>query len=89
MTSQDLTYVPQFDEVNDVLTVYQHVLLVGRLTCHDCTKMEVRAMEILKVLGLTEKKDTQVRHLSGGEIKRVSIGVGLISNPYVLFLDGV
>lgn len=87
MTSQDLTYVPQFDEVNDVLTVYEHIRLVGMLTCFDKAAMLQRAEELLEVLGLTKKRNIQVRNLSGGEIKRLSVGIGLISNPYVLFLD--
>jgi ATP-binding cassette, subfamily G (WHITE), member 2, SNQ2 len=87
MTPQDLTYVPQFDEVNDVLTVYEHIRLVGMLTCADKAQMLQRAEELLEVLGLTKKRDVQVRGLSGGEIKRLSVGIGLISNPNVLFLD--
>jgi ABC-type multidrug transport system ATPase subunit len=87
MTAQDLTYVPQFDEVNDVLTVFEHIRLVGMLTCADKPAMLQRAEELLEVLGLTKKRDVQVRNLSGGEIKRLSVGIGLISNPYVLFLD--
>jgi ABC-type multidrug transport system ATPase subunit len=87
MTSQDLTYVPQFDEVNDVLTVFEHIRLVGMLTCADKAAMLQRAEELLDVLGLTKKRNIQVRNLSGGEIKRLSVGIGLISNPYVLFLD--
>ena len=87
MTSQDLTYVPQFDEVNDVMTVWEHITLVGKLTCVDHGAMFKRADELLGVLGLTTKSDVQVKRLSSGEIKRLSIGVGLISNPSVLFLD--
>jgi ABC-type multidrug transport system ATPase subunit len=87
MTSRDLTYVPQFDEVNDVLTVWQHISLVGRMTCVNHEEMFKRAEDLLVVLGLAAKRDAQVRNLSGGEIKRLSIGVGLISNPFVLFLD--
>jgi ABC-type multidrug transport system ATPase subunit len=87
MTTQDLTYVPQFDEVNGALTIYEHIHLVGLLTCTDKELMLQRAEELLEVLGLTKKRDVHVRDLSGGEIKRLSVGIGLISNPYVLFLD--
>jgi ABC-type multidrug transport system ATPase subunit len=87
MNSQDLTYIPQFDEVNDVLTVWEHIHLVGLLTCEDHVVMTTRAEELLMVLGLTKKRDIQVRHLSSGELKRLSVGIGLISNPFVLFLD--
>jgi len=87
MTAQDLTYIPQFDEVNDVMSPQEHIELVGRLTCVDHKQMLERLEEILDVLGLTAKRNVPVRSLSGGEIKRLSIGVGLISNPNVLFLD--
>ena len=87
MTPKDLTYVPQFDEVNDVMTIRQHLELVGRLMCADEATVLQRTVEILEVLGLTDRQNVRVAHLSGGEIKRVSIGVGLISQPNVLFLD--
>lgn len=88
MTPSDLTYVPQFDEVNKSLTVEEHLTLVGSLTTVNAATLQARVNDVLAVLGLTEKKDTQVAGLSGGEVKRVSIGIGLISAPYVLFLDG-
>jgi ABC-type phosphate/phosphonate transport system ATPase subunit len=88
VTSQDLTYVPQFDEVNGILTINEHIELVGKLTCVDVDAMLKRKETILEVLGLTSKKDVQVKYLSGGEKKRVCVAVGIISNPYVLFLDG-
>ena len=42
MTTTDLTYVPQFDVVNGVLTVEEHFLLVGHLTCIDQSAMLTR-----------------------------------------------
>jgi ABC-type multidrug transport system ATPase subunit len=88
MTSTDLTYVPQFDQVNEVLTVIEHFRLVGRLTSTDKEATERLADDLVNVLGLEDKRDVQVRELTGGEVKRVSIGIGLISSPSVLFLDG-
>jgi len=88
MNSADLTFVPQFDELNTVLTVEDHIHLVGHLTCVDKVEMRERATVLMNVLGLGEKRKTQLKNLSGGEMKRVSVGIGMISNPNVLFLDG-
>lgn len=52
-----------------------------------CSKIEEKVREVLDTLGLTEKQLTQVRYLSGGEKKRLSIGVELITNPPIMFFD--
>lgn len=42
---------------------------------------------VCKILGLTHLKNSYISELSGGERKRVSIGVELLGNPPLLFLD--
>jgi ABC-2 type transport system ATP-binding protein len=43
--------------------------------------------EVIKAIGLEEKTDARVRTLSGGQQRRLDLGLGLIGDPEVLFLD--
>ena len=42
---------------------------------------------VIDVIGLTEKRDARVRTLSGGQQRRLDLGLGLIGDPEILFLD--
>ena len=46
-----------------------------------------RADEVLKEVGMAEKRDEVVRNLSYGEQRQVEVSLALISNPRVLLLD--
>ncbi|MEA2433792.1 MAG: type transport system ATP-binding protein [Actinomycetota bacterium] len=43
--------------------------------------------EILEVIGLQDKADARVKKLSGGQQRRLDVGVGLAGDPELLFLD--
>jgi ABC-2 type transport system ATP-binding protein len=43
--------------------------------------------EVLGKIGLTEKADAKVKTLSGGQMRRLDLGLGIIGNPELLFLD--
>jgi ABC-2 type transport system ATP-binding protein len=43
--------------------------------------------EIMELVGLTEKAGVRVTKLSGGQQRRLDVGVGLVGDPDLLFLD--
>ena len=87
LTSKDLMYVPQFDEIKGYTTVVEQIELVGLMKCNDQRAMRRRLIKLLQILGLFEKANTLCKDLTGGELKRLSVGMGMISSPKVLFLD--
>jgi ABC-2 type transport system ATP-binding protein len=43
--------------------------------------------EVVELVGLTEKRDDRVRKLSGGQQRRLDLGIALVSDPELIFLD--
>lgn len=83
-------YVPQQDIVHSELTVRQAMTYAGRLRLPPDTTVEElqhRIQQTLAALSMDHRVDNPVRTLSGGERKRVNIGVELLTDPLLLFLD--
>ena len=87
---QGIGYVPQDDIIHRQLTVYRTLYYVAKLRLSgDVSGAEIDQIinEVLDVTGLAERRDVLVSELSGGQRKRVSIAVELITKPSVIFLD--
>ncbi|XP_013887337.1 ATP-binding cassette sub-family G member 2 [Austrofundulus limnaeus] len=88
-------YVVQDDVVTGTLTVRQNLSFSAALRLPSSvpqSEKEARVNHLIKELGLTEVADSKVgthmtRGISGGERKRTNIGMELIIDPAVLFLD--
>src|SRR5690606_6424743 len=87
---QAVGYVPQEDIIHRELSVYRTLFYIAKLRLSkDVSRAEIRQLidEVLDVTGLADKRDLPVKKLSGGQRKRVSIAVELITKPSVIFLD--
>lgn len=85
-----LGYVPQDDIIHKELTVYRALYYAACLRMPEDTSSEEihrRLEEVMKDLHLTERRDTPISRLSGGQRKRVSIGVELLTRPRLFYLD--
>lgn len=69
------------------LTVMENICVPVLPTNIHYTDAEVEAMSILSVLGMTEKADSDVTILSGGEQQRVAIARALINSPEIILAD--
>jgi len=43
--------------------------------------------EVIELIGLREKADDRIKRLSGGQQRRLDVGLGIVGNPELLFLD--
>ncbi|MDR0220542.1 MAG: FHA domain-containing protein, partial [Lachnospiraceae bacterium] len=83
-------YVPQADIVFDNLTVSDMLRYAARLRLpKDIEKeeLEIRIDKVIQTVELAERKDVLIKRLSGGQRKRASIAVELLSDPNLFFLD--
>lgn len=81
-------FVPQDDIVHTELIVRDAFMLAAKLRVRLPDGPRKTLVEnTIRHLGLSEHASKRVMHLSGGQRKRVSIGIELLSKPAVLFLD--
>ncbi|MFC9790837.1 ATP-binding cassette domain-containing protein [Rhodococcus sp. NPDC127528] len=77
----------QFAAVDEYLTGYENLEMVGRLFGVGKAESRRRADELLARFDLLDARDRTVRQYSGGMRRRLDIGASLIGAPRVLFLD--
>ena len=76
---------PQEVAVAQNLTVNENLNLIADL--YGINDKQNKILQIVKDFGLDEKLDVQAKKLSGGQLKRLSIALAVITEPKILFLD--
>ena len=84
--SVTIAYVPQKDYLFPQFTVRETLIFASKMKNRGKVHDE-EALKVIVALNLESCADVKIQGCSGGEIKRVSIGVELISGPNILVLD--
>ncbi len=87
-------YIPQDDLLIEELTVFQNLYFNAKLCFKDFSHEEIVELieKVLSDLDLYDVKDLKVgnplkKFISGGQRKRLNIGLELVREPYILFVD--
>jgi ABC-2 type transport system ATP-binding protein len=72
---------------DDMLSGYENLKLHSMLYSVPRKIREKRILEVLELVGLTERKHDQVKKYSGGMRRRLEIARGILHKPKILFLD--
>ncbi len=87
---QHIGYVPQQDILHSQLTVRRALRYGAELRFPPdvlAPERERRVEEVMAELGLSERAELRISQLSGGQRKRTSIALELLTKPALLFLD--
>lgn len=80
-------FVFQFHHLLPEFSALENICVPGWIAGHSTKKIRERAMELLALLNLSNRKDHKPSELSGGEQQRVAVARALINNPKIVMAD--
>ena len=85
--NRHIGFVFQFHHLLPEFSAIENVCIPGWIAGRNKKEVEKRAVEILDMLGLSQRRDNKPGQLSGGEQQRVAVARALINNPDIVFAD--
>ncbi|EPH99677.1 daunorubicin resistance ABC transporter, ATP-binding protein [Enterococcus faecalis 13-SD-W-01] len=84
---KEISVTGQFASLEEELTGYENLSLLGKLNHIEPKKLKSRIAELLKEFDLENAANKLVKEYSGGMKRRLDIAASLLSSPKILFLD--
>ncbi|KYQ59358.1 ATP-binding cassette sub-family A member 5 [Trachymyrmex zeteki] len=78
---------PQHDILFDLLTPREHLEFFAAVRGIPRSMIRHEVKKTLKDIDLVEKADTFARYLSGGQKRKLSVGIAIIGDPKIVILD--
>jgi len=85
--NKEIGFVFQFHHLLPEFTALENVCIPAFIAKKSKPEAEKKALELLKYLGLSDRKEHKPSELSGGEKQRVAVARALINNPSVVLAD--
>ena len=79
--------VPQFDNLDPDFTVAENLVIFGRYFGMRDSDIRTRIPQLLEFASLQGREKNQIRELSGGMRRRLTLARALVNDPDVIFLD--
>jgi ABC-2 type transport system ATP-binding protein len=86
-TRKELGIVHETSNIYDDLTAWQNLMFTAELYTVGKREREERGQELLDLFGLAVRKNSRVHDFSKGMKRRLTLAMGLINKPRLLFLD--
>src|SRR5437867_12584087 len=83
--NRQIGFIFQFHHLLPEFSALENVCIPGWLAGRKKKEVEVKAKELLEILGLKERLENKPNQLSGGEQQRVAVARALINNPAIVF----
>lgn len=80
-------FIFQFHNLLQEFTAIENICIPGFIKSDSKQEVEKRALDLMNILGIIERKDHKPSQLSGGELQRTAVARALINNPSIVFAD--
>lgn len=85
--NKNMGFIFQFHNLLPEFTALENVCIPAFIANQSKKKAEERALELMTMLGISQRKDHKPSQLSGGEQQRTAVARALINSPLIVFAD--